>query len=62
MKTATIIVHEVFGTNGRTIAANVFYRGKRLWHVMENETAQNLLNRARAWAYDNGFSHVRLEV
>lgn len=60
MKTATIQIHHVFGTKS-TVFAGVFYRGKRLWHKMENESAQAMLEKAKQYAFSNGFSHVRVE-
>lgn len=59
MKTATIQVHHVFGTKG-TSFAGVFYRGKRLKYWMENESENVLFERAKAWAFSNGFSHIRV--
>ena len=58
-KTATIEVHHVFGTS-RTTAYQVKYRGKVLKHDMQNETPQVMLDKARAWAYANGFTHVNV--
>lgn len=60
MKTAKILVHHVFGTKGTTFAG-VFYRGKRLWYRMENENAPAMLEKAKEYAFSQGFTHVRVE-
>lgn len=56
-KTAKINVHHVFGTKSTT-AYRVEYRGKLLKSEMANDTPQSMLEKARTWAYSNGFSHV----
>lgn len=60
MKTASIIVHEVFGTKGRTIYGEVRYRGKRLFYCMENNSISAIFNKMKDWAFSNGFSHVKV--
>lgn len=59
-KTATIQVHHVFGTKS-TEFVGVLYRGKRLKHWMENENVNVLFERAKSWAFSNGFTHIRTE-
>lgn len=59
MKTATIQIHHVFGTKS-TVFCGVFYRGWTLKYWMENETETELFNRAKSWAFSNGFTHVKV--
>ena len=40
--------------------AGVFYRGKRLKYWMENESENVLFQRAKTWAFANGFSHIKV--
>lgn len=61
MKTATIKVHEVFGTNGKTVFAGVYYRNKPLWESMKNETINIMLARAQDFARTYGFTHWKIE-
>lgn len=60
MKTATILIHHVFGTKS-TVYAGVSYRGKRLKHWMENEPVNVMLQKAKDYAFSNGFTHIRIE-
>jgi hypothetical protein len=58
MKTATIRTNHVFGTKN-TFCSDVLYRG-RLIKTFNGDTAQNLTNAARAWAFANGFTHTKI--
>ncbi len=62
MKTATIVINEVFGTNGRTIRAAVLYRNKQLWCKMENETPNTMAKKAREWVFNSPhkFTHTKV--
>jgi len=60
-KTATLLIHYVFGTNERTVFTGVYYRGVRLWYRMENETLNAMLEKAKSWAFSNGFTHVKIK-
>lgn len=60
MKTCTILIHHVFGTKG-TVFVSVSYRNKQLWKNMENNTPQAMLEKAKQWAFSNGFTHVKIE-
>jgi hypothetical protein len=57
MKTATIEVYHVFGTRSCK-SADVLYRGKLLYRAAGLELQQKLLEQARKWAHDHGFTHV----
>lgn len=57
MKTATIEVYHVFGTKSHK-AADVRYRGRLLYRAAGMELQQKLLDDARKWALDQGFTHV----
>lgn len=59
MKTATILIHHVFGTKS-TVYAGVSYRGKRLWYKMENEPVNVMLQKAKDYAFSNSFTHVKV--
>ena len=61
MKTAKIEVGHVFGTR-HTNYAEVTYRGKRKFFVMENENWQLLCDKATAWAKANGFTHFNVTL
>lgn len=58
-KTATILIHHVFGTKS-TIFVSVSYRGYQLWHSMQNESISTMLKLARDWATNEGFTHVKI--
>ncbi|AQT27808.1 hypothetical protein HOR67_gp46 [Ralstonia phage RS-PI-1] len=57
MKTATIEVYHVFGTRS-TKSADVKYRGRLLYRAAGIELQQKLLDDARKWAHEHGFTHV----
>ncbi|QEP52832.1 hypothetical protein AMP1_5 [Burkholderia phage AMP1] len=57
MKTATIEVYHVFGTRSCK-SADVLYRGKLLYRAAGLEQQQKLLDDARKWALDKGFTHI----
>lgn len=59
-KTATIKIHHVFGTRS-TIYSGVYYRAKHLFYKMENENINVMLEKAKTWAFSNGFTHIRIE-
>ena len=59
MKTATIIIHHVFGTKG-TSYAEVQYRGKRRWAHMANISINDMLSQAKDWAKNEGFTHFKI--
>lgn len=61
MKTAQIEIGHVFGTMN-TNYAEVTYRGKRKFFVMENENRQLLCAKATAWAKQNGFTHFNVAL
>lgn len=57
-KTATIRTNHIFGTKN-AFCSDVLYRG-RLLKSLSGDTAQNLTNAARAWAYGRGFTHMKI--
>ena len=63
MKTATIDVYQVWGTG--YCCADVLYRGKILKRIDASklDSAQGhvngLLELAKAWAFNNGFTHIK---
>ncbi|KVE35710.1 hypothetical protein [Burkholderia sp. BDU5] len=57
MRTATIEVYHVWGTKSHK-SADVLYRGKLLCRRAGIESQQKLLDEARKWAHDHGFTHV----
>lgn len=59
MKTATIEIYHVFGTKALN-GADVWYRGKLQHRVADSYAPQRLLDLARMWAYENGFTHVKV--
>lgn len=60
-KTATIQIHYVFGTDNRTVYAGIRYRTKLRRYWMENENINVMLEKAKTWAFSNGFTHIRIE-
>lgn len=65
-KTATIEVYQVWGTVH--FCADVFYRGKLLKRVDASEVdptkahINGLLEVARQWAHNNGFTHIKASI
>jgi len=57
-KTATIRTNHIFGTKN-SFCSDVIYRGALL-KTFSGDTAQNLTNKAREWAYKNSFTHTRI--
>jgi hypothetical protein len=53
-KTATIRTNHIFGSKN-SYCTDVLYRG-RLLVSFTGDTAQNLHDKGRAWAYVNGFT------
>lgn len=53
-KTATIIIHNVYGTRS-TVFSGVYYRAKRLWYKMVTVQLMQF-EKAKTWAFSNGFS------
>lgn len=61
MKTARIEIGHVFGT-WATNYAEVSYRGKRKFFIMENENRQVLCDKTIAWAKQNGYTHFNVTM
>lgn len=60
IRTVTIDFYMPFGTNG-VVAADVIYRGQKVHKITgPKHTQEWALYMAKAWAYDNGFTHFRM--
>lgn len=60
IRTVTLDVYRPFGTSSCT-AVGVAYRGKVMQCVRgPNASLDGCLRIAKAWAYDNGFTHYRM--
>lgn len=57
-KTATIRTNHIFGTKN-AFCSDVIYRGKLL-KSFSGDTAQNLTDTARKFAYGLGFTHTKI--
>jgi hypothetical protein len=59
-KTATIVIRHIWGTKS-SMAADVLYRGKVLTYFMDNDS-KALIERARVWSVNQGFTHINYQM
>ena len=57
MKTATIRVNHIFGTR-KGLCADISYRG-RLLKSFDGEDMKPLIETARVWSVNQGFTHIK---